>query len=1093
MLQSWNRPQVRMMAAIMLAATTVAVGEAGGPFGNPFSRETSVQTLAAKIDKLQKHIDEYGTVVTKHPDIWGDGRLAKHRIDVENELKKDLSGFEFRLNAAVTENDSAFLGQALALSSIANGGTLLGGTGATALPSPASVTTTLVSTAASTGTAGADPANLILRTNPTAATFRNSSSPISLEPSLVQDQKNRYLQHLNELRRMNESDDLADSPGYTLNLVRFPVSVLPGRRTSHGYGAEITFTATPYLSDDLLPSTMRDLVVNEIVQRHSVRVTRELVAAAKSASDKGKDKQTSSDETKDVIENRNTSGFIQPFTVPIKPGQPQPTAEVQKQADAVLTSILILAAKSLEIDRRSSNEPLLLDVYSLMKQKVAETYKVLSRPEMIHLWHEFCDEQLASDLALGRNPQIDSRRDEFLNQLRLVRGDGMATASGMNHPELNEATSCFAWLIIVHAASINAALKDDMQQVAVQKNCVCVSGEGLSFVGPDPAPEARSAFNEYVRCRWPVVVFALDPAIDEQNIGLSASRRREMQLVAAIAAANGMISAQKLTRFVRRTELDLAAIDLNRTHIGFSHGNDTFGWRFQPRLQAPEIESNLTVATRDLLIGGPTHEQDLKHRKIEPGIRECTAVVLMPSFVPYVTFDSRADWYRLDNSDKPIYRASSLLPVKPRIMTTADSVGLSRELVELRTLSQACVNDAHLYRDGDVHRLLKAVDNLERSLPLQTAYVQMPFDTGVVPSDMFERGGAGLAPALEGWYGEPGIHVQDSPSVRAAQVRLADIRTRLQQTRLALTDAIIAGKSADVTTLTAAVTALTSAETAAVANLNMVANDGVRATSVFLVGRHFGLFNMQVIAGGVDVTPTMQLISRNLCQVTIPATVGTVEETQNGKKTTVVDVHVANTYGLSTRLSIPVNAPKPVPQVTADDFSKLSKRVDVVETASIPWKLSWASKDSYVILAKPKDGAGNDIEVSAIYTEKSALEPVSLEFLVSEGEVPFPNPDLPDDPELAAWLVDSSNPETRVAVGPIAVTRFGQRYSICLPDFETKIGQGLTRIGKTLKRDDVTSLKIIGYIRSREWKDRPSLRIADSVSLKVKMEPCISK
>jgi hypothetical protein len=40
-----------------------------------FRKATSVERLAKKIDELRKHIDEYGSVVAKHPDIWGESRL----------------------------------------------------------------------------------------------------------------------------------------------------------------------------------------------------------------------------------------------------------------------------------------------------------------------------------------------------------------------------------------------------------------------------------------------------------------------------------------------------------------------------------------------------------------------------------------------------------------------------------------------------------------------------------------------------------------------------------------------------------------------------------------------------------------------------------------------------------------------------------------------------------------------------------------------------------------------------------------------------------------------------------------------------------
>ena len=79
---------------------------------------------------------------------------------------------------------------------------------------------------------------------------------------------------MHELRRRNEGDDVADSPGYALNLVRVPISVLPGKRTFRGYAAEITLTARLQLSPALLPTTFRNLVINDVVDQLSLPITR---------------------------------------------------------------------------------------------------------------------------------------------------------------------------------------------------------------------------------------------------------------------------------------------------------------------------------------------------------------------------------------------------------------------------------------------------------------------------------------------------------------------------------------------------------------------------------------------------------------------------------------------------------------------------------------------------------------------------------------------------------------------------------------------------------------------------------------------------
>ncbi|MCA9260588.1 MAG: hypothetical protein KDA61_15355, partial [Planctomycetales bacterium] len=97
---------------------------------------------------------------------------------------------------------------------------------------------------------------------------------VALEPTTALDQQFRYLQHLAELRRINEGDDTSDSAGYGLRLVRIPVSVFTGQRTRKGYGAEITITAESYLGDALLPTTFRSLIINDVVDQLSLPITR---------------------------------------------------------------------------------------------------------------------------------------------------------------------------------------------------------------------------------------------------------------------------------------------------------------------------------------------------------------------------------------------------------------------------------------------------------------------------------------------------------------------------------------------------------------------------------------------------------------------------------------------------------------------------------------------------------------------------------------------------------------------------------------------------------------------------------------------------
>jgi hypothetical protein len=103
---------------------------------------------------------------------------------------------------------------------------------------------------------------------------------------------------------------------------------------------------------------------------------------------------------------------------------------------------------------------------------------------------------------------------------------------------------------------------------------------------------------------------------------------------------------QAMQRYTRRLELDMASVALNKTAVGFSHGSDTFGWRFYPRVQSPPTRGTLATLG-ETVRGGPTTDGDLMQRQLEPGQRECTAIIVMPSFVPWVTLDVRTNWFSL--------------------------------------------------------------------------------------------------------------------------------------------------------------------------------------------------------------------------------------------------------------------------------------------------------------------------------------------------------------------------------------------------------------------------------------------------------------
>lgn len=969
-----SRVKIRRIGVYCLLATFMANSIlptqllAGSWSFYKIGKTTTVEELAKKIDHVQHRLDKYGTIVAKSPDVWGESRLLQHRDEFEKELHDDLTKFRETLSGAQSTRDSAFLASALSLS------TVLGTPIATSSAADKATSNTQIFVATpdqlvpDNATINSKDGNLVPRSSGFGPQFANEFTSaisseqklgISLEPTVFLDQKKRYLDHLNALRRLNEGDDIADSPGYALNLMRIPVSVLPGRETRKGYGAQVSITVDPYASEQLLPEAFRNFVINGVINRITPTVTKvvnndlafeELEnkwnAYSKSIREKTEDstlkyydlnlkyqelqayqnmnfgQQSENERSKIEVELPGIKNNLDELAEKIRSFSPDKEIDdarnlVMKSLDdgkqggragviehlgsapfvnskrayppslsesisgTSLASVSIAAHKHLQMNGALIH---LEDVRHYLILELQAAYDLLSQPQLSQLWNDdhFMDniknaiiENRAASGNIPLQGKLSDLRKEYYDRVSLLFPGASFS------PTIN-----LGWHILVESVMLNERLIEDMKSVSANKNCCQMPPDGLKFYGPEPIIEARVAFQDYIRCRWPIHVFALDPVTDDQNIADAFSQRRELQLALAIAASKGIFGAQSLTRFVRRLEYDLETIQLNRTAIGFSHGEDTFGWRFYPRVQSLPAPGSIT-AFGQTLIGGQSREKRLKHQMLEPAMRECSALIVMPSFIPYITVDVQTNWFKLSTSFTGKYLK--------RQLDLSDAVELSKDVTKLRELASLCKKDEHLYRDGETHRLLRAVDQIERQLPLQTAYVQIPYENNLSGFEIFNNGVTDLGPELIDWYGGPGIAV-GGPNYEVKDHQIHEATSNAPVTR----------------------TTLESRSQLKIVN---------PPTTLFLVGKNFTSLGdkTRIIAGGVDISGDRKLVSRNVIQVTIPSHV-VVEESKTPNGQRYVDVHIATPHGVTSHLEIPAVEP----QATAVQAS-INARLAIVE------------------------------------------------------------------------------------------------------------------------------------------------------------------
>ncbi|HKM55810.1 MAG TPA: hypothetical protein VJY33_20565 [Isosphaeraceae bacterium] len=259
---SWTLP-IGIALAMSLTAATASAGDGPGSnllpewinpfhFGDPAtaSRPLRMSEIGNWIDHVGEKIRDDGIVAVKQPDIFSQARLTKYRKDFEEQMSAELTKFQFVLSARIARLDAATTTSTTSL------GAALAPPGTTSVTAPQAPATPQFGPGASLDLSKTPFANL---------TVGQGSGQIGVEPTVFLDEKKRFLDHLNEIRRVSIGPDQSDSAGYSLYLMRLPVSITPGECTYQGHGADMAVTLEHEFGKSFLPSTIRNLVVNDLV------------------------------------------------------------------------------------------------------------------------------------------------------------------------------------------------------------------------------------------------------------------------------------------------------------------------------------------------------------------------------------------------------------------------------------------------------------------------------------------------------------------------------------------------------------------------------------------------------------------------------------------------------------------------------------------------------------------------------------------------------------------------------------------------------------------------------------------------------------
>jgi hypothetical protein len=932
---------VLSVASVFVSAVCSSSVRGGdGPFHLTWS-EPSPPTLtqvARMIDCIQNNIANQGTVVIKQPDVWSQARMTKFRKEFEDQMAVELTNFQAKLSGRIARTDTAAFQSSTALGGVLNPfatpsaagsfapdvistqgqlQTALTATGGLTADKDGNITSILPAPISNTGT-GATAASFNLlnqyATGTDAAKVPGSKYEFGLEPNVFVDQKADYITHLARVRRNNLGDDNTDSAGYGMYMMRVPVSIQPGDKTVKGFGALVNVTMKHDFGPRFLPATYRNLVINDVVDLLGP-VVQELIRSGDAA-----DHHDAVQKYLDYKQNRTpASKVLTPSDLISKANEALETSRKIERDLEVHSSFFPVsrtdtrtyAIAPSDVRRVFVGENLLSLAWSVQNginlgnARFPQTTAVRGLDVRAYLRQEL---EVAYDLMDGRTRQdkfgmlmevdyIEHMIDEFLERKfdgsKLDKADGdddsnpffnlyEAFTNRLPGNTRRQPIGVLCWAIALDAGLLNRHLREDIQQTKGPEYTPPADVENMHFYVPVPTPDIDLAFQDFIRARWPMITFGLEPYVDQQNIEEAFSRKRDLALAISFALSTGRLSFRQAMQYQRQLQFESQAIDLNQTVAAFAHGSDSFGWRFSPRYQLPPEESNIKAMTNLLLRGGPGPKYQINNSKIEPGMREALAVVVIPSFIRGLRLDVSNDWYRLSDPDE-------------RKVHTAHAVELGRRINEAReALNQACA--CGLYRTEDTERLRAKLHMLEAQLPLQTHFVKVPYENTLGGFALFTQGTTALVPELSG---HDGIQYYDATKPN---------------------DILVYGKHFSIYEMSVVAGGVTLLrEQQAIVSGDPTTVGKLIATPAGVVTRDPQTNVLSILQPGGTFTPisngnsvgTYDILSREVIRIHLPAGLNTTlrDDGKSKTETEVVELQVATPNGISNRLQIPVRPP----------------------------------------------------------------------------------------------------------------------------------------------------------------------------------------